>query len=90
MKRLLFAASFLALPSLLLAAEPADLIVYKAKVVTVDAKFSLAEALAVKDGRIVFVGTDAEALKHCGKNTKLIDAAGKPAAKLVSPFRSHP
>ena len=77
MKRLLFAASFLALPSLVLAADPADLIVYKAKVVTVDAKFSVAEAIAVKDGRIVFVGSDAEALKHKGPNTNQLARLNK-------------
>jgi len=32
---------------------PADLIVHHAKIVTVDANFSIAEAMAVKDGRIV-------------------------------------
>ena len=90
MKRLLFAASFLALPSLVLAADPADLIVYKAKVVTVDAKFSVAEAIAVKDGRIVFVGSDAEALKHKGPNTKLIDAGGKTILPGLSDSHTHP
>ena len=37
---------------------PADLIVHHAKVVTVDAKFRLAEAVAVRDGRVVAVGSD--------------------------------
>src|SRR5207253_897982 len=45
------------------AQPPADLIVVHAKVVTVDAKFSIAEAVAVRGGKIVAVGTDAELLK---------------------------
>ena len=90
MKRLLFAVSLFVLPSLALAADPADLIVYKAKIVTVDAKFSVAEALAVKDGRIVFVGTDAEALKLKGPNTKLIDAGGKCILPGLSDSHTHP
>ena len=42
---------------------PADLIVHHAKVVTVDEKFTTAEAVAVKDGRIVAVGDDDAVLK---------------------------
>ena len=56
------------------AAEPADLIVHKAKVVTVDAKFHIAEAVAVKDGRILAVGKNDDVLKWRGPKTRLIDA----------------
>lgn len=38
-------------------AQPVDLIVYNAKIYTVDSTFSLAEAMAIKDGKIVAVGT---------------------------------
>ena len=41
---------------------PADLIVHHGKVVTVDAKFRIASAVAVKDGRILAVGDDDDVL----------------------------
>lgn len=40
--------------------EQADLIVHHAKIYTVDSVFSQAEALAVKNGRVLAVGSDAE------------------------------
>ena len=90
MKHLFLTAGILfALPTVLLAAD-ADLIVHRAKVVTVDAKFSVAEALAVKDGRIVAVGTDAEVMKLKGPNTKVIDAGGKSVLPGLSDSHTHP
>jgi len=41
--------------------RPADLILHGGKVVTLDKKSSIAQAVAVRDGRIVAVGTDAVA-----------------------------
>ena len=41
-------------------AQPADLIVHNAKVVTVDAKFTVVEAVAVRGGKIAAVGTSAD------------------------------
>jgi predicted amidohydrolase YtcJ len=40
--------------------QPADLIVYHGKVYTVDSSFTVAEAFAVRDGKILAVGSDAE------------------------------
>jgi predicted amidohydrolase YtcJ len=68
-------------------AQPADLIVHNAHVVTVDAKFSTARAVAVRDGRIVAVGVDADALKLRGPATRVIDAGGKTI--LPGLFDSH-
>ena len=61
------------------AGGPADLIVHHAKVITVDATFSIAEAIAIRDGRIIAVGSDEEifALAEAGR-TKIIDAEGHP------------
>ena len=50
--------SFLAFLPFLLAAEPADLIIHHAKVVTLDAKSTVAEAIAFRDGTIVAVGEE--------------------------------
>jgi predicted amidohydrolase YtcJ len=71
--------NFLLLITLFLCAcggqEEADLIVHNAKVYTVDEAFSVAEAFAVKDGKILEVGTSSSLLeKYSGEK---IDAGGK-------------
>jgi predicted amidohydrolase YtcJ len=57
--------------------QPADLIVVNAKVVTVDAAFTEARALAVRDGRFVAVGSTDEARALAGSATRVIDARGR-------------
>jgi predicted amidohydrolase YtcJ len=84
------ALSILLLPLRLFAADGADLIIHNAKVVTVDAKFSAVEAIAVKDGRILFVGTNDEALKLKGDATRVIDAKGKMVLPGLMDSHSHP
>jgi predicted amidohydrolase YtcJ len=54
-----------------------DLIVHNAKVVTVDGDFSTAEAFAVRDGRFVSVGTNADVLATAGPNTRRVDMHGR-------------
>lgn len=54
----------------------ADLVIQHADVYTVDSARSKAQAVAVKDGRIVFVGSDAEVATWMGSNTEVIDAKG--------------
>ncbi|MEQ8302813.1 MAG: amidohydrolase [Cyclobacteriaceae bacterium] len=58
--------------------EPAaNLIVKNAKIHTVSDVQPDAEAVAVRDGKIVALGTSAEMEKYEGKDTKVIDADGK-------------
>src|SRR5258707_76714 len=59
------------------AEPPATLVVINAKVLTVDAKFSIAEALAIRDGLFVMVGKNADVKKLIGDQTQVIDAAGQ-------------
>lgn len=56
---------------------PADVVLRGGKVVTMDAKRSVAQAVAVRDGRIEFVGSDAEAALRIGRSTKVIDLGGR-------------
>jgi len=56
--------------------QKADLIIKNAKIYTVDSKFSAAEALAVKDGLFVGVGSDEEILKNFTSD-RIVDAGGK-------------
>lgn len=53
-----------------------DLIVHHAKIYTVDSTFSIAEAMAVKDGKIIEVGTNDEIVNRY-KSNEVIDAEGK-------------
>src|SRR5690349_16666363 len=66
---------------------PADLIVHHGKVITVDAKFRIAEAVAVKDGRILAVGDNNTILKLKGPATRLIDVGGRDV--LPGLYDSH-
>jgi predicted amidohydrolase YtcJ len=59
------------------AAAPADLVVLRAKVVTMDGRDRVAEALAVRDGRFVAVGSEAEVRALVGKGTRVVDAGGR-------------
>jgi predicted amidohydrolase YtcJ len=55
----------------------ADTIVTNARVYTVDPARPRAEAVAVKDGRVLFVGPAKEALRHKGAATAVVDAGGR-------------
>lgn len=74
MKALALAAAC-ALP--LFAAE-ADLILHNGRILTVDAKFSIREAVAIGGNRVLAVGTSKEVLgKFRGARTTVIDLQGK-------------
>ncbi len=53
-----------------------SLIIHHAKIYTVDSSFSIAEAMAIKDGKVLALGTSADILKTYKADT-VIDAAGK-------------
>ncbi len=55
----------------------ADWIFTGGQIVTVDEGFSLAEALAVKGGRILAVGPEAEVAAFRGRGTEVVDLAGR-------------
>ena len=56
---------------------PADLVVQNANIYTVDSKRFWAQALAIKNGRLVFVGDDQSAVNYIGRNTKVVDVGGR-------------
>ncbi len=58
------------------AAKP-DLIVHHGKIVTVDANFTVAEAMAIAGDRIVAVGSNDAILALAGPSTQRIDLQGK-------------
>ena len=58
-------------------AQDADIILFNGKVLTVDAKDSIAEAVAVKDGKILAVGLNKSVRGHAGPNTRVVDLHGQ-------------
>jgi predicted amidohydrolase YtcJ len=74
----------------LAAAADADLILQNGKIVTVDAKFSIAQAVAVKAGRIVAVGTNASILQQeRGPHTRVIDLHGRTVLPGLTDAHVH-
>src|SRR5258708_39397653 len=66
--------------------QPADLIVLNARVYTADVNRPVAEAFAVRAGRIAFVGSTRGALALVGPRTERLDLAGRTViAGLVDP-----
>ncbi len=57
--------------------EPAEIIVVHGRVYTENAKQPWARAVAIRNGKIVAVGDDAEIERTRGASTKVIDAGGK-------------
>lgn len=58
-------------------APTADFLIQNANVITVNSNQAIAEAIAVRDEKIIFVGKNSEAQKWIGGNTHVIDAKGK-------------
>jgi predicted amidohydrolase YtcJ len=68
---------------------PADIILTNGKVITVDNRFSIAQAVAVRGDRIVAVGTTADINRLAGPNTRRIDLAGKAVVPGMIDNHAH-
>jgi predicted amidohydrolase YtcJ len=53
--------------------QPADLILHNGKIATQDDRRSIVEALAIRDGKFLAVGSDREVMRFRDQGTKLID-----------------
>jgi predicted amidohydrolase YtcJ len=70
--------ALIATAGMLGAQQPApDLVLTNGKIITVDERFTIAQALAIRGDRIVAVGTNQEIAQLAGPNTRRIDLAGK-------------
>ncbi|MGH7796721.1 MAG: amidohydrolase [Candidatus Binatia bacterium] len=56
---------------------PADLVLRGGKIVTVDRDFSIQQAVAIKDGRFLAVGTERDMRPLIGPGTTVIELAGR-------------
>ena len=68
----------------------ADLILKNAEIYTMDPARNWAEAAVVKAGRIVFVGSNTEAMRYRGPNTQVKDLAGKMVLPSFQDVHIHP
>ena len=67
----------------------ADSVYHNGKVLTVDERFSVAQALAVRDGKIMAVGSNAEILNLVGPKTRRLDLKGKTILPGFIDTHSH-
>jgi predicted amidohydrolase YtcJ len=71
------------------AAPPPQLILFHGRIVTVDAHDSVAEALAIRDGKIVAIGTDQDILLLADAATRRIDLRGRTATPGLIDSHAH-
>jgi len=67
-----------------------DLILHHGKIVTVDDRFSIYEAIAVRGERIQRVGTEAAVLALKGPRTEVVDLAGRMVIPGLIDSHCHP
>ena len=70
-------------------ASPPDLILAHGTVITEDSRDSVAQAMAIADGRIIAVGTDASILALRGAQTRIIDLHGRTATPGLIDTHAH-
>jgi len=71
-------------------APGADAVYRNGKVYTVDEARSWAEAVAITDGRISYVGSDDGAATHIGANTTVVDLDGRMMLPAFQDIHIHP
>jgi predicted amidohydrolase YtcJ len=71
------------------APEPADLVLTNGTIYTVDADRSVAQAVAVAGGTIVYVGDNDGAQRFVGENTRVIDLQGRLVLPAFVDSHSH-
>ena len=72
-----------------LRAQAADLLVTNARIYTVDSVRPTAEAMAVRGGRIAWVGGAAGAAPYRGPNTRVVDLAGRTVIPGMIDAHAH-
>ncbi len=71
-------------------AAAADVVLRSGRIVTVDEKFRVVEAMAVQDGRVVAVGSDAEITPRIEADTEVIDLDGRMVLPGLIDSHVHP
>jgi predicted amidohydrolase YtcJ len=80
----------LLVPGLAMAQQrPADLVITNARIYTVDPTRPVADAMAVRDGRVAFVGSERGALALRGSNTRVVDLDGSTVIPGITDAHAH-
>src|SRR5579872_66597 len=91
MRRLALLALIAALAAIRPAAQtaPPDTILVNGHIVTVDARFSIAQAVAIANGRFTAVGSDADVRALAGPKTTVIDLHGQTVTPGLADGHLH-
>ena len=84
-----FAGLLLAAGGVARAAAPPQLILFHGRILTVDSRDSIAQGVAVRDGKIIAVGTDRDVLRLAGAATRRIDLHGRTATPGLIDSHAH-
>jgi predicted amidohydrolase YtcJ len=71
------------------AAAPPQLILFHGRILTVDSHDSIAQALAIRDGKIIAIGSDRDILHLAGAATQRIDLHGRTATPGLIDSHAH-
>ncbi len=74
---------------LIVPAQDADAVWLNGKIITVDSRFSIGQAMAIRNGRFVAVGPDAEIRRLAGKSTRVVDLHGKTVVPGLEDSHLH-
>jgi predicted amidohydrolase YtcJ len=69
--------------------RPADLVMYGGQVLVMDRAFTVAEAVAIQDGRVLRVGDDGAMRGLIGRRTELINLRGRTALPGINDSHLH-
>jgi len=70
--------------------DTADLVLLNARIYTVDPRLPWAQAVAIRAGRFIAVGTDADVVPHIGAQTRVADLGGRFAMPGLYDMHTHP
>jgi len=71
-------------------AAEAELILHNGRIVTVDSRFSIHQAIAIREGRILQTGRDRAVLKLKAPRTEVVDLNGRMAIPGLMDSHTHP
>ena len=70
--------------------EGADLVLHSGVIYTVDKNYSVAQAIAIKEGRIVYVGPNEGVNRFSGANTRVVDLQNRMIMPGMQDVHIHP
>ncbi len=76
-------------PAIVAAEDPADFVLTGGRVHTLDAKGSVAEAVAIRGEKIMYVGSDEGAKAHIGPKTEVYRAGGRTVIPGINETHVH-